>query len=188
MKNISIALIHYPVYNKKKEIVASSITNFDIHDIARCARTYGVKKYFIIHPQKSQRDFASELISFWQDGYGKEYNSDRSSAVDIVEVVADLKEIEEKYGKHKLIATTAQDRPNGIDIDSLAREAVSNPDLNYLLLFGTGWGMSEEIFQIADNTLKPVLGAGEYNHLSVRSAAAIILDRVKNSMVLYQVL
>ena len=57
MKNISIALLHYPVYNKNKEIVASSVTNFDIHDIARCARTYGINKYFIVHPQKKPKGF-----------------------------------------------------------------------------------------------------------------------------------
>ncbi len=182
MKNISIALLHYPVYNKNKEIVASSVTNFDIHDIARCARTYGINKYFIVHPQKSQRDFTSRLISFWQDGYGREYNSDRSTAVDIVEIVADLKEIEDKYGNHILIATTAQDKPMGIDIDKLAKETVLNPELNYLILFGTGWGIAEEVFAMSDYTLKPVLGSGEYNHLSVRSAVAIIIDRIKNSI------
>ena len=114
-------MLHYPVNNKNKEIVASSVTNFDIHDISRCARTYGINKYFIVHPQKSQRDFTSRLISFWQDGYGREYNSDRSTAVDIVEIVADLKEIEDKYGNHILIATTAQDKPMGIDIDKLVQ-------------------------------------------------------------------
>jgi len=182
MKNISVALVHYPVYNKKKEIVASSITNLDIHDIARCARTYGLKKYYVIHPQLSQREFASDMISFWKEGYGKEYNEDRRIAVEIVEIVKDLKEIESKFGKHKLIVTTAQERNEGIDIHSLAQEISSNPEENYLLLFGTGWGMSEEIFQLADYTLKPLTGAGDYNHLSVRSAAAIIIDRLQNSV------
>jgi hypothetical protein len=48
----------------------------------------------------------------------------------------------------------------------------------FLLVFGTGWGLSEEIMQGADYTLKPVSGYTGYNHLSVRSAAAIILDRL----------
>ncbi len=182
MKNISIGLIHYPVYNKNKDIIASSITNLDIHDIARCARTYGLEKYFIVHPQELQREFASKLISFWREGYGKEYNQDRSTALDIVEIVADLQEIEKRYGKHKIIVTTAQNRSNGINFNDLVKEATSNPLTKYLLLFGTGWGMSEDIFKTADFTLQPVLGAGEYNHLSVRSAVAIILDRLNNAI------
>ncbi len=182
MKNFSIALIHYPVLNKKGDIVASSVTNFDIHDIARCARTFGLSKYFIVHPHQSQRDFAMEMISFWKEGYGREYNPDRSEAVDIIEIVKDLQEIENKYGSHKIIVTTAREREKIIDIHNLVKEAEENPEQQYLLLFGTGWGLAEEIFQLADYTLRPVIGAGDYNHLSVRSAAAIILDRIKNSV------
>ena len=44
---IYVALVHYPVYNKNDEIVATSVTNFDIHDISRTCRTYDIKKYFI---------------------------------------------------------------------------------------------------------------------------------------------
>ncbi len=179
MKNFSIALMHYPVYNKKKDIVASSVTNLDIHDIARCARTYGIHKYFIVHPQKFQRDFVADMISYWDKGYGREYNNDRSTAMEIVETVENLQEIKDKYGDHELIITTAQIRSDGIDIKTLASEALLNPGKNYLILFGTGWGLTEEVFQMADYTLKPVFGADGYNHLSVRSAVAIILDRIK---------
>lgn len=182
MKNFSIALIHYPVYNKKKEIVASSVTNLDIHDIARCARTYGLHKYFIVHPHQFQRDFASDMISFWSKDYGKEYNNDRSIAMEIVETVESLQEIKDKYGKHKLIITTARKRPDGIDIKTLAQETSLNPDTKYLLLFGTGWGLSEEVFDKSDYILNPVFGSDEYNHLSVRSAVAIILDRIKTAI------
>ena len=51
-------------------------------------------------------------------------------------------------------------------------------DRPILLLFGTGWGMTEEIMDQLDYVLDPIRGRGEYNHLSVRSAAAIILDRM----------
>lgn len=182
MKNFSIALIHYPVYNKKKETVASSVTNLDIHDIARCARTYGLHKYFIVHPQKFQRDFVSDMMSYWNEGYGKEYNIDRSTAFEILETVENIQEIEDKYGKHKIIITTAQQRDNGIDIESLAKQAILDPESKYLILFGTGWGLTQEVFQQADYTLKPVFGVDGYNHLSVRSAVAIILDRLKNGI------
>lgn len=41
--SVSIALVHYPVLGKKGEIIGSAITNLDLHDIARTAKTYGMK-------------------------------------------------------------------------------------------------------------------------------------------------
>ena len=38
--------------------------------------------------------------------------------------------------------------------------------------------MTEEIMDQLDHILDPIRGRGQYNHLSVRSAAAIILDRM----------
>ena len=45
-----IGLVHYPVYNKNRLRIASAITNFDLHDLSRAARTYGVKKFYVITP------------------------------------------------------------------------------------------------------------------------------------------
>jgi len=55
---------------------------------------------------------------------------------------------------------------------------MNNNEKPYLILFGTGWGMTEELIGKADAVLPPILGENEYNHLSVRSATAIILDRL----------
>ena len=52
---------------------------------------------------------------------------------------------------------------------------------SFLFLFGTGWGMTEEIFDAADLVLAPINGCGDYNHLSVRSAVSIYLDRLFGS-------
>jgi hypothetical protein len=48
----------------------------------------------------------------------------------------------------------------------------------FLVIFGTGWGLTETIISQADYVLEAVEGGTDYNHLSVRSAAAIILDRL----------
>ena len=48
------------------------------------------------------------------------------------------------------------------------------------LLFGTGYGLVDEIMAEADYTLEPIVGPTDYNHLSVRSAASIILDRLRS--------
>ena len=47
---LSIALIHHPVLDKNRDIVATAVTNLDIHDIARSARTYGVGRYYVVTP------------------------------------------------------------------------------------------------------------------------------------------
>jgi hypothetical protein len=48
-----------------------------------------------------------------------------------------------------------------------------------LVVFGTGWGLAPTVVESADALLEPVRGVREeYNHLSVRAACAIILDRL----------
>ena len=47
-----------------------------------------------------------------------------------------------------------------------------------MILFGTAWGIAKEFIGNADYLLEPILGVSDYNHLSVRTAAAITLDRL----------
>ena len=48
----------------------------------------------------------------------------------------------------------------------------------FLLILGTGWGLTEAIFSRSDYILEAIEGSTDYNHLSVRSAAAIVFDRL----------
>ena len=82
MANLYLGLVHYPIYNKNMQVIAGAVTNFDIHDIARTCRTYDVKTYYIVHPLEVQRDIIQKVISYWQEGYGKKYNPDRSECFD----------------------------------------------------------------------------------------------------------
>jgi tRNA (guanine37-N1)-methyltransferase len=45
------------------------------------------------------------------------------------------------------------------------------------MLFGTGQGLSQSLIERCDYLLLPIDGFSEFNHLSVRSAVAIVLDR-----------
>jgi hypothetical protein len=76
-----------------------------------------------------------------------------------------------------LVVTSARTREPTLTSDALRRmiRADTRP---LLLLFGTGWGLTEETIARADHRLPAVVGTGAYNHLSVRTAAAVILDRV----------
>ncbi|HWR43197.1 RNA methyltransferase [Sporomusa sp.] len=179
---VYLGLVHYPIYNKNNEIVTTAITNFDIHDIARTARTYDLLKYFIIHPLDSQKALAEEIINYWQEGYGGQYNPDRKEALSIVEVIPDIAAavdyITAKEGAKPLVVTTdARKYANTVSYIGL-RQEISDTGRPCLLLFGTGWGMENSVMQQFDYILEPIYGPGSYNHLPVRAAVAIILDRL----------
>jgi len=181
MSSVYIALLHHPVYNKRKEIVTTCITGFDLHDIARSAVTYGIKKYFVVNPLPAQREFAQRIFDFWMDKESLEFNWTRAEAFKLISIKADLeeviKEIKQIEGAPpKLIATSAKLRGN-LTFKNLKLE-ISKTNDPYLILFGTGWGMADDFFDRVDAILEPIAANSEYNHLSVRSATAIILDRL----------
>lgn len=182
MANLYLGLVHYPIYNKKMQVIAGAVTNFDIHDIARTCRTYDVKTYYIVHPLEVQRDIIEKIISYWQEGYGLKYNPDRAEALSRVswqpDIAAVKADIEAKEGRAPLIVTTdARIYPNTVSW-SFMREQLHHGDKPILLLLGTGFGIEAETMKSFDYILEPIYGACDYNHLCVRSAAAIMLDRL----------
>ena len=58
MANLYLALIHYPVINRNGKVIASAITNLDIHDISRISKTFGVNRFYIVTPLKDQQALA----------------------------------------------------------------------------------------------------------------------------------
>lgn len=182
MADLFVGLVHYPIYNKRMHVIASAVTNFDIHDISRTCRTYDVRRYYIIHPLDVQRDIIKKIIGYWQEGYGRTYNPDRSNALDIVcwqaDIEAAAQDIETQTGKRPYIVTTdARIYPNTVSYGFM-RKQLKEGDRPILLLFGTGFGIEAETMSKFDYVLEPIYGACDYNHLCVRSAAAIILDRL----------
>jgi hypothetical protein len=184
MTALNIALIHHPVMNKRGEVIGSAVTNLDIHDIARTAKTYGVSHYFITTPYKDQQHLVRELLAHWLTGHGATYNPARKEALSIVQLADSLEEVvsnlTEQYGVRPLIvATSALLRDNTVSYADLGRRITKGEPV--LLLFGTAHGLAPEILQLTDVTLPPIRGGTEYNHLSVRSAASIIIDRLLGS-------
>jgi len=182
MANVYIALLHWPVHDKDGRVVATSITCFDLHDIARTALTYGVQKYYVVNPLPSQRKLADRITHYWQEGPSSGWNPTRRDAFQVVKVVEKLEEaveeIREQTGKLPLqVVTTARPWPDAVSYPSL-RKRIQSSEAPWLILFGTGWGVAEEVKKNADVVLEPIEGAGIYNHLPVRAAVAIILDRL----------
>ena len=69
--HVYLALVHHPVYDKNRAIVATSITNYDIHDISRLARTYELGGYYLVTPLLTQQALCRRIIRHWVEGFGK---------------------------------------------------------------------------------------------------------------------
>ena len=179
--SLTLALVHHPVVNKKAEVIGSAVTNLDLHDIARMARTYGVENYFITTPYEDQRQLVEELLAHWQTGHGATYNPARKEALSIVKVVESIGDVieslTEQYGRKPLVITTSAQKQRNVVLYSELRKKITERQ-PVLLLFGTAHGLSSEIMDSADAVLPPISGGTAYNHLSVRSAASIIIDRL----------
>lgn len=177
-----IGLLHYPVYNKNRQKIASAITTFDLHDLSRLARTYGVKRFFVINPLEDQQRLAERVLRHWAIGFGATYNRHRKEAIQLLRVVPSLEdsvsEIMEMEGEAPLLVATDASRQTGRSLTYREAARIIDSDRVVLILFGTAWGLDAEIISRADHVLDPVEGVTDYNHLSVRTAAAIILDRL----------
>jgi hypothetical protein len=178
-----VALIHYPVVDRNGRIVTSAITSLDLHDIARSAHTYGVRGVYVVHPVPDQRKFGLSVLDHWRLGYGRLYDSRRREALDLVEVTADLEQALQAAtaiarARPQLIFTSAR-ASGGLSYAQL-RERLERADAPpAMLMLGTGFGLAPAMRDRAELALEPIHGPGEYNHLSVRAAAAIILDRLR---------
>ena len=179
---VDLALIHYPVVNKNQEIIGSAVTNLDLHDIARAAKTYGVDSFYVITPYKDQQELFQELLDHWLTGHGAKYNSKRGEALSLVQICDDLNQLfervtEKRQGRPKVLATCAQKKNTSIWPYAVVRQRLFEGE-SFLILLGTAWGLAQAVIDAADGILPPISGPGNYNHLSVRSAAAIVLDRL----------
>ncbi len=182
MAQLFIALVHYPVLNRVGETIASAITNLDLHDLARSCCTYGIKACYIVTPLKDQQALAQRLMAHWIEGKGGEILPERREALKILKVVDDLalasENIRERTGNHPICwATSAKNAPGALP-HSEARAILKQGEKPVLLLFGTGWGLAPEVLQGSERILESIPGVNGYNHLPVRSAASILMDRL----------
>jgi len=178
-----LALIHHPVVNRNGQVVTSAITSLDIHDLARSARTYGVDAFFVVHPIPEQREFAKSVIDHWRFDFGRAFDARRREALELVRIVPTLAdacaEAEKIAGTRALIVHTSARTDRGQTFAAM-RARLEAPDAPpAIIMLGTGFGMTPEMAERADILLEAIHGATDYNHLSVRAAGAIILDRLR---------
>lgn len=180
-RRLAAALLHYPIYDRQRAIVTTAITNLDLHDISRSVRTYGLSDFFVAHPVAAQRDLAQRIQEHWITGSGARRIPDRTPALEMLRIVESLDDALRALGPDTEIWTTSAS-PRGASLShAAARERLASAGPPVLLVFGTGWGLADEVCARAKEHLEPIRssGADGYNHLSVRAAAAILFDRLR---------
>jgi len=169
------------VVNKSGDVIASAVTNLDLHDIARAAKTYGVRGYYVITPVSDQQVLARRIIDHWTGGRGGRYNPVRREALSLIRIRDSLEsatdDIRQAVGAGPRTVVTCARKGEGTLSYERFRGMLGGGE-PYLLVLGTAWGLAPELMRGADHRLSPIEGPTAYNHLSVRSAAAIILDRL----------
>lgn len=163
--------------------MATNVTNLDVHDIARACRVYGIERYYVIHPMQDQLIFVSRLLEHWRVGDGVKYNSMRRTALTMVHTAESIEAAVRDWGGDPYLVSTHARVLEGvpaIGFRDLRTKIESESEEQVFLLFGTGFGLTEEVMKGCDYLLEPIRGASEddYRHLSVRSAVSICLDRL----------
>jgi len=180
------ALVHHPVKNRDGDVVASAITNVDVHDLARSARTFGLTGYWVVSPIAAQRLLVERILEHWRTGSGSRRVPERTLALSICRPIesvdAALDAIAAEAGARPELWITAAKPPPGKSVISwdTARARLEGEGAPVLILFGTAHGLHPLLTDRADAVLPPIEGHG-YNHLSVRAAAAITLDRLRGT-------
>jgi hypothetical protein len=184
--NLSVVLVHHPVLDRDGKTVTTAITNLDLHDMARSARAYGLSSLFVVHPIEAQRQLADSIRAHWVTGSGKRRIPDRAVAMEVLRVVPALDDVYTAIAGPagraglEVWTTAAKAHGGGVTVYGKAKERLAQATRPVALLFGTGWGLARELIDDADVKLAPIRAAAEtgYNHLSVRAACAISLDRL----------
>ena len=193
-RSVFVVLLHDPIVDRNGKEVITAVTNLDIHDIARSSKTYGVQKYFIVNPEDEQEKLVHNIVEHWKEDVYREYHPKRAQALDLVQFCRTFKEAMNEAerlapgsGAPFVVMPDARALTSSISYAEL-RERIEGGMLgpqdvgtqSLVIVFGTGWGISPSFFNNVDAILMPLYSRREavYNHLSVRAAAAIVLDRL----------
>jgi tRNA (guanine37-N1)-methyltransferase len=190
-RSLFLCLLHHPVLDKAGKTATVSLTNLDIHDMCRVSRTYELGGVLLATPLDDQRELGQRLLSHWTEGAGGRANPDRAQALRLGRMVTGLDEavgwVASQTGLvPKIVATCARtgyrsargrkERMIAFTPPSAVRGWLKETPV--LLVLGTGHGLAPEVLTRADAIVSPVRGFSAYNHLPVRSAAAILVDRL----------
>jgi len=188
MHKFALVLLHYPITSRKGEIISTAVTNMDLHDLSRSARTYEVDHYYVVTPVIEQQEIVGRILDHWKLPRSQEWHPDRFEALSRLQMVSDFAAVKtDLNGRYpglplEVCLPDARPLPNQLGYQAIRQkwQAEPNPGVKVIVL-GTGWGVAPEFYPEVHTYLAPLdgpLGREGYNHLSVRAAGAIILDRL----------
>ena len=193
---VYVVLLHHPITNRNGVTVTTAVTNMDIHDISRSCRTFGVRGYFLVTPIEDQHELVGRILSHWRAEHSRQYHPDRVEAVSLVRMARTFEEVKAAikaeagpqggargWDEPEVVLTDARPLPKSVTYAEYRQEFADPARVGrpVCLVFGTGWGVSDTFYPEVHRILAPVHGPesnGGYNHLSVRAAVAIVLDRL----------
>ena len=178
-RNMHLGLVHGPVVLKDGKVGTVSLTNLDVHDIARVSRTYGLGGFEVVSPLRDQLTLAGRIVEHWRTGPGLRANPDRTEALSLVRLHegldAALAAVSADHGEPAALVATSAKGPATLSF-AAAREMIAKRPV--LVVLGTGHGLAEAVLARAEGVLPPLRPFSDYNHLSVRAAAGILTDRL----------
>ncbi|MEJ2154563.1 MAG: RNA methyltransferase [Desulfobacteraceae bacterium] len=185
--NLAVVLVHHPVMDKNGDTIAAAVTALDLHDIARASKTFGADAFYVVTPLEDQQTLVRQIVDHWVTGAGAKYNPDRRAALELIRLMPSLEDVREAVAANtgeepRVVVTSARMENSDLSYTGLGEMVQTRRPV--LLVFGTAWGLAQDLIDGADYRLAPINGQGEYNHLAVRSAVSIILDRVLGDKIL----
>ena len=175
---VTVALIHHPVLDRRGEEITSTVDHFDVMDGSRLSLTYPIWRFYVVNHVPAQRALVERLIEHGNKAASRDEARGSFSktiwAPDLDTVIA---EHEDELGQPPtVVATSAKASARSIGAPALRRRIAGGEPI--LLLFGKAWGLAPCLLDSTPLRLRPVDGGTGFNHLSVRSAMAIVIDRL----------
>ena len=179
---VYVALLHHPVRDREGRKTTAALTGLDVSDVCRSCATYGIDRLLVVTPLKSQREMLGVLVRHWTEGYGGTHNPDRAEAFRLVKWVPGLERavewIRDREKKDPCIVGTSASPHAGAVPGLEVKRMVLEGDAPLLFVFGTAHGLHDDAVRQCTMMMSPIAGGrGGYNHLAVRSAVAVVLDR-----------
>lgn len=175
--SLSVAIVHHPCINRLGQEICSTISEHDVFDASRLSLTYNVNIY-VVNPKPAQRELCMRLLSHGTDSNtrasARGLFTKTSYAADLETVIQQLTT---EHGAAPFVVATSAKSSNG-DVSFASVREHMQQGRHLLLLVGKAWGLSSSVLDAADARLTPIDSGSGYNHLSVRSALAILIDRL----------
>ena len=177
-RRVAVALVHYPCRDRMGAEIAASVDWVDFFDAGRVTLVYGVRPLYVVQPVEAQKALLTRLMTH---GTKDDRDADTRGRFDHAVIVDALAEAvthaTERFGaRPTIVATTARQADNRVSFAALRAKVQAGEPV--LVLVGKASGLADSVLQGADACLEPISGGTGFDHLPVRGAFAIALDRL----------